>query len=139
MKKCIDLKKIAIVLATMLLLVTGFSMNAKAESLPTPRWTYIADIGGGIIGSSPANVGGNVTLHGTSNKAAMTATLQKYNGGWENVTSWYAEGYGTVEASGSYTMTRGTYRIRLYVAVYSPSGKLLESTTVYTGEQSFRN
>ena len=139
MKKCIDLKKIAFALVVMLLLITGFSLNAKAESLPTPRWTYIANIGGGIIGESPANVGGDVTLRGTSNKAAVTATLQKYNGGWENVTSWYAEGYGTVEASGDYTMTRGTYRVRLYVAVYSPGGTLLESTTVYTGEQSFRN
>ena len=139
MKKSINLKKIAIFLVAMLLLVTTFSLNAKAENLPTPRWTYIANIGGGIIGEAPATAGGNVTLHGTTNKATMTATLQKYNSGWSNVTSWYGEGYGSAEAVGSYTMTRGTYRVRLYVAVYSPGGTLLESTTVYTGEQSFRN
>lgn len=80
-------------------------------------------------------VGGDVVLLDGDNIAEIEATVQRYNNGWLNTSyKWSDRGSGDAEVVEYIYLNTGTYRMRLVIKVYSPSGVLLEETTLYTDE-----
>ena len=117
----------------------AFASNEWQFDFKLPKWTYIAYIGGGVSASTDSSgrhkVGGEVIVHGGDNIAEIEATVQRYNRGWLNTSyKWSDSGSGDAEVVEYIYLNTGTYRMRLVVKVYSPSGALLEETTLYTGE-----
>ena len=69
------------------------------------------------------------------NVAELEATVQRYNGGWYNTSyKWSSSSNGGAGVEEYIYLNTGTYRMRLVIKAYSPSGTLLEETTLYTGE-----
>lgn len=104
-----------------------------------PKWTHIVYVGGGVYqmtdSSGRHKVGGEVILLDGDNTAKIEATVQHYNGGWYNTSyKWSDSGKGDAEVVEYIYLNTGTYRMRLVIEVYSPSGVLLEEETLYTGE-----
>lgn len=115
------------------------SAFAEEHQAPTPRWSYIASIGGNIEKKIFSyEVSADVFLHDYKNKANITATLQSYHSGWSDINTWTGSGTGAAGCSGSKALGVGTYRVKISVSAYSPTGSFLESTTVYTDEYSVR-
>ena len=117
----------------------AFASDEWKTDFKLPKWTYIAYIGGGVSASTDSSgrhkVGGEVIVHGGDNIAEIEATVQRYNRGWLNTSyKWSDSGSGDAEVVEYIYLNTGTYRMRLVVKVYSPSGALLEETTLYTGE-----
>ena len=109
-----------------------------ANQLPLPKWTHITFVAGGVQ-DPDANgkylVGGEVVLYDLDNRIDLTATVQKYNSGWKDTSnSWSASDYGIASVAERVYLSDGLYRMKLVMKVYSPSGALLESTVLYTGE-----
>lgn len=131
--------KKTIVLVITLILALCLGLVAFADGAATPRWTYIGVIAGDISGSNPATAGATVSLYDSNKYADISVTLQKYSGGWVDQDTWDGSGYGSATASGSPTLSRGSYRLKISVTVrVSAGGTALESTTVYTDEKSIR-
>ena len=104
-----------------------------------PKWTHIVYVGGGVYQTTDSSgrhkVGGEVILLDGDNTAKIEATVQHYNGGWYNTSyKWSDSGKGDAEVVEYIYLNTGTYRMRLVIEVYSPSGVLLEEETLYTGE-----
>lgn len=116
-----------------------FASEGWQSNFKLPKWTYIIYVGGGVIKDTDSSgrhrVGGDVILRGDDNIAELEATVQRYNGGWYNTSyKWSASGAGGTGIGEDIYLNTGTYRMRLIIKVYSPSGALLEETTLYTGE-----
>jgi len=109
------------------------------ETLPSPRWAYISSISTGFQETSTSGryfVGADVVLSSSHNSAKITSTLQKYNSGWKDTSySWSGSGTAVAEATGYVTLSRGDYRIKIDVEVYSSSGEKLESITTYSNDK----
>lgn len=117
----------------------AFASDEWQTNFKLPKWTYILYVGGGVLETTDSlgrhKVGGDVIVRGGDNIAEIEATVQRYNNGWLNTSyKWSDSGSGDAEVVEYIYLNTGTYRMRLVVKVYSPSGALLEETTLYTGE-----
>lgn len=117
----------------------AFASDEWQTNFKLPKWTYIAYVGGGVLETTDSQgrhrVGGDVLVRGGDNVVELEATVQRYNGGWYNTSyKWSASGKGDAGVSEYIYLNTGTYRMRLVIKVYSPSGALLEEETLYTGE-----
>jgi len=138
----ISKKLIAFTLCALLLSTTTLSVFASDiwdENLPLPKWTYIFRVSGGVMdepdSSGRYTVGGDVFLRDLNNRVDFSATVQHYNGAWYNTSyKWSVSEYGAASITEPIYLSTGCYRMRLIVKVYSPSGVLLEETTLYTNE-----
>lgn len=143
MQSAISISKKLFTILLSVLLISTMSFSTFADEnfssiLPLPKWTYISLVAGGV---QPADsngkhkVGGDVILLDPSNRVELRATVQRYNGDWYNTSySWSNSGYGIASVTERIYLNTGTYRMRLIVKVYSPTGVLLEETTLYTDE-----
>ncbi|WP_270913878.1 hypothetical protein [Allofournierella sp. CML151] len=116
-----------------------FASDEWQTDFKLPKWTYIVYVGGGVLQTTDSKgrhrVGGDVLVSGGDNIVNLEATVQRYNGGWYNTSyKWSASGKGDAGVSEYVYLNTGTYRMRLVIEVYSPSGVLLEEETLYTGE-----
>lgn len=116
-----------------------FASEGWQNDFKLPKWTYILYVGGGVIKDTDSSgrhkVGGDVMLRDGDNIAEIEATVQRYNGGWYNTSyKWSSSGTGGASVVENIYLNTGTYRMRLVIKAYSPSGALLEETTLYTGE-----
>ena len=134
-------------LSLILLLFTSIMMISPSVSatnslwayqLPLPKWTYISYVAGGVQDPDSNGrylVGGEVVLYDPDNRIDLTATVQKYNAGWKDTDySWSSSDYGLGTVAKRVYLSEGRYRMKLAMKVYSPSGTLLESTVLHTGE-----
>lgn len=117
----------------------AFASDEWQTDFKLPKWTYIAYVGGGVAEITDSKgrhlVGGDVVLRDGDNTAEIEATVQRYNGGWHNTSyKWSDSGKGDAGVAEYIYLNTGTYRVRLVVKAYSPSGVLLEEETLYTGE-----
>ena len=117
----------------------AFASDDWQSNFKLPKWTYITYVGGGVLQETDSlgrhKAGGDVILRHYDNIAEIEATVQRYNGGWHNTSyKWSARGNSGAGVSEYIYLNTGTYRVRLVIKVYSPSGTLLEETTLYTGE-----
>lgn len=117
----------------------AFASDEWQTNFKLPKWTYIVYVGGGVLQSTDSlgrhKVGGDVVLLDGDNIAEIEATVQRYNNGWLNTSyKWSDRGSGDAEVVEYIYLNTGTYRMRLVIKVYSPSGVLLEETTLYTDE-----
>lgn len=115
------------------------SNDGWPNNFKLPKWTYIVYVGGGVVESTDSSgrhkVGGTVVLYRYENIAEIETTIQRYNGDWYNTSyKWSASGNGSAGVEEYVYLNTGTYRMRIVIKVYSPSGALLEETTLYTGE-----
>ena len=143
MTKKITLRGISVLIACILLFITistpVFASDEWQANFKLPKWTHIVYVGGGVLETTDSSgrhkVGGDVILYDYDNIAELEATVQRYNGGWYNTSyKWSAKGNSGVGIAEYIYLNTGTYRMRLVIKVYSPSGTLLEETTLYTGE-----
>ncbi len=116
-----------------------FASETWQSDFKLPKWTYIAYIGGGVSDNTDSSgrhrVGGDVILRDYNNIAELEATVQRYNGAWHNTSyKWSDRGDAGAGVAEYVYLNTGTYRMRLVIKVYSPSGALLEEVTLYTGE-----
>lgn len=116
-----------------------FASDGWQSDFKLPKWTYILYVGGGVFGTTDSSgrhkVGGEAFLRDYDNIVEIEATVQRYNGGWYNTSyKWSASGNGGAGVAEYVYLNTGTYRMRLVIKAYSPSGALLEETTLYTGE-----
>jgi len=130
---------IACVLLFSSISATAFASDEWQTDFKLPKWTYIAYVGGGVLETTDSKgrhkVGGDVIVRGGDNIVELEATVQHYNGGWYNTShKWSASGKGGASVAEYIYLNTGAYRMRLVIEVYSPSGALLEETTLYTGE-----
>lgn len=130
---------IACVLLFSSISATAFASDEWQTDFKLPKWTYIVYVGGGVVQDTDSKgrhkVGGSMVVRGGDNIAELEATVQRYNGGWYNTSyKWSDSGAGDAEVAEYVYLNTGTYRVRLVVKVYSPSGVLLEEETLYTGE-----
>lgn len=118
---------------------TVFASDGWQTDFPLPKWTYINIVGGGVLKETDSSgrhtVGGEVLLRDYKNRAEISATVQSFNGDWYNTSyKWSDSGYGGAGVSEAIYLSRGTYRMRLIIKVYSPTNVLLEEATLYTDE-----
>ena len=118
---------------------TVFASDSWKSDFKLPKWTYILYVGGGVLETTDSlgrhKVGGEAFLRDDDNIVEIEATVQRYNGGWYNTShKWSARGNAVAGVSEYIYLNTGTYRMRLVIKAYSPSGALLEETTLYTGE-----
>lgn len=143
MTKKITFRGISFLIA-FILLFSSISAPVFAEdewqtNFKLPKWTYILYVGGGVLQTTDSSgrhkVGGSVILRNYDNIATLEATVQRYNGDWYNTSyKWSSRDNGGAGVEEYIYLNTGTYRMRLVIKVYSPSGTLLEETTLYTGE-----
>ena len=130
---------IACVLLFSSISATAFASDEWQTDFKLPKWTYIIYVGGGVLTTTDSQgrhkVGGDMIVRGGDNIAEIEATVQRYNGGWYNTShKWSSSGKGGAEVVEYIYLNTGTYRMRLVVKVYSPSGAPLEESTLYTDE-----
>ena len=118
---------------------TVFASDEWQSNFKLPKWTYILYVGGGVLETTDSSgrhkVGGSVALRNYNNIVEIEATVQRYNGDWYNTSyKWSDKGNGAAEVVEYVYLNTGTYRMRLVIKAYSPSGALLEETTLYTDE-----
>lgn len=116
-----------------------FASDDWQSNFRLPKWTYIMYVGGGVLSDTDSSgrhkVGGDVVLFEYDNIAEIEATVQRYNGAWYNTSYKWSDRNNASAGVAEYVyLNTGTYRMRLVIKVYSPSGALLEETTLYTGE-----
>lgn len=103
-----------------------------------PKWTHITFVAGGVQDPDSNGrylVGGDVVLYDPDNRIDLTATVQKYNSGWKDTGySWSSSAYAVTGVAERVYLSKGRYRMKLAMKVYSPTGTLLEDTVLYTGE-----
>ncbi len=119
--------------------VPVFASDEWQTDFKLPKWTYLVYVGGGVLDTTDSKgrhkVGGDAISNDYDNIVEIEATVQRYNSGWYNTSYKWSDrdngGAGVVEYV---YLNTGTYRMRLVIKVYSPSGALLEDVTLYTGE-----
>ena len=143
MIKKISFRGMGVLLVCILMLTSISTPVLASEDWQTdfklPKWTYILYVGGGVLQTTDSSgrhkVGGSVILRDYNNVAELEATVQRYNGDWYNTShKWSSSGSSGAAVEEYIYLNRGTYRMRLVVKAYSPSGALLEETTLYTDE-----
>lgn len=118
---------------------TAFASDEWQSDFKLPKWTYILYVGGGVLETTDSSgrhkVGGTAALRDYDNIVEIEATVQRYNGAWYNTSyKWSARDNSAAEVVEYVYLNTGTYRMRLVIKAYSPSGVLLEEETLYTGE-----
>ncbi len=105
---------------------------------PLARWACTQSIIHGVsFSSGKANMVCSYQLYDSQNKVSFTSTLQKLSGSsWQNITTMSASGTFYADASKSVAVSSGIYRLQTVGKVYSPSGGLLETVTVYSSLKS---
>ena len=99
-----------------------------------PHWTHIRGIDGGVTDNVLTHtVAGSATAMDFSNTVSIIVTLQKFDSGWTDISHvWTSSGVGGASVSNDLWVGVGTYRVKIYVKILSPSGTILETETVYT-------
>lgn len=131
-------KLVSLVLCLVLVLGLGLTAYADYEEIiyPKPKWSYVSSAAGGIDNGS---LGASIVLYNSNHYVTITATMQKYSGGWQdtNVTA-SGEGYKIADASTPVNPSSGLYRAKIVFRVYTTKGgAYLEGDTLYTGEYRF--
>ena len=135
------MKKFACILAAFCLIFSSASALSTADAVSSidtmPRYAYISMIGSNLSINSVGNASctANVELY-PGYKADVTMTLLKQSGesSWTSVKSWtgYASGVLGVDLNESYWVSRGSYIVKVVVAVKNSSGKTIETQTEYS-------
>ena len=138
------MKRIFCVVFVLLLAVfTPSTLTVHAETstvrqgVVSPLFANIAFLGPGlsINSSGRASCLGIASLYDESQTVQLTVSLQKQSGtSWSTVQSWTASGSGLsgVEIARDYYVVHGTYRVCNTAKVYSATGTLLETASVYS-------
>lgn len=130
-------KVLSILLCVVLLVTLGCTALAASDEIQ-PRWTHIRGIGGGVTDNVLTHtVAGSATAMDFSNTVSIIVTLQKFNSGWTDTSYvWTSSGVGGAGVNNDLLLGTGTYRVKIYVKILSPSGTVLETETVYTTAHS---
>ncbi len=135
-------KRLSLILACILMLslaaLPAYAADKGTNNPPIiqPRYTYLANAWAGLnpTGGGWYNVtGGAGSTYGTMN-IKVTVSIQKLGYyGWENLDTWYGEGYYSASAGGSrYICTSGTYRTKMYAEIYKEDGTLGETEIAFS-------
>lgn len=131
MTKCVVSRAIA------LLCILSLSLGASATTRSIgPQWlaTNYVIHGVSISDTGWAEVGVEFVTYDTTNRVDLTVTLQKAVGAlWKTDKTWTTSGTGgCVELDKGKQVTPGSYRVMTVGKVYSASGSLIETVTVYS-------
>ncbi|NLH02305.1 MAG: hypothetical protein GX488_10540 [Clostridiales bacterium] len=112
-----------------------------AESVMSPKFTYIWSMSAGldISSSGKARCSGSVDASSNSYTAELTVSLQKYtSSGWTTIKSWNGSGSGQgLIVENYYYVSNGTYRVCSMAKIYNSAGKLLETQSFYSAEETY--
>lgn len=115
--------------------------NYTIESVMSPKFTYIWQMsaGLGIDTSGKALCAGSVDVASMSYSAELTVTLEREkDGSWSTVKSWTGTGVGPgLIIERDYYVVEGTYRVKTTAEVYSSTGTLLETESIYSAEKTY--
>lgn len=85
---------------------------------------------------SQGNATGSVSSYSwySTDKLYVTATLQKHNGSdfYNYSSAWTGNGTGAAFCSGTTSVSRGTYRVAVSIAIYDSNGKYIEIIPGYS-------
>lgn len=142
MKKPISIC-LAILILT-LLTVPAYAVDAgnyTSESVMSPQFTYIWQMsaGLGINSSGKAHTSGSVDVASMTYSAELTVELQKNaNNSWSTIKTWTGNSVGPgLIVEGDYYVVQGTYRVKTTAQVYSSTGTLLETQSIYSAEKTY--
>lgn len=126
----------ACVLTISLLAIPGFAASEDTYEPPIIKeeYTYLANAWAGLTPTGRGwydVTGGAGSTYATMN-IKVTVTLQKMAlGGWQNIATWAGSGSFSASAGGSrYIASSGTYRTKMYAAIYNEDGTFGEDVTV---------
>lgn len=85
---------------------------------------------------------GNLTCNGTTKvnsgySAGVTVELQKYTTSWGTIKTWSASGGTKASVSEPYSVSRGSYRLKVTHKAYNSSGSLAESFVKYSNTVTY--
>jgi len=138
MKKfvCMGILVLMTVFSTVPAYAADGTKTAGTQGVITPQFTYISVLTPGLSINSLgiATSAGLASAYNSSHTTILTVELQKANGGWSTIKSWSASSTGTslAEIDEDYYVVRGTYRVCATAKVYTASGTLLESQSLYS-------
>lgn len=123
-------------------IVDGENASTQAGGGVRPLYTYISALGSTLlIDSSGLSTSiGEATLYNGTNTVTLTVQLQKFNGvGWTTLKTWSGTGAGIAGAyvEEDYYVARGIYRVYSKAQVYSNTGQLLETQSVYSPSRTY--
>lgn len=141
MNKKNTLKKSAILCFCMIITVFGSSVISYAADMDTPIWEepaepmeYISSYGGNlsINSSGVATVTGYIRGKSGVSDAYVKVTLQKQvSGTWSNLKAWDDQGGRNAAVEETYTVTGGTYRVKIYCSAGA------EAKTFYSAAKTY--
>lgn len=86
------------------------------------------------ISGGSASTGVSYYTWNRTDKVYLTTTLEKMSGTTATaIQSWTGSGTGSAFTSGSYSVSSGSYRLKITGTVYDQNGKYIETVTVYSG------
>ena len=147
MKRILRLKLIPILLVFMILLALPMSAGAKVWESHQAAITNSSSVGIATywdatsqifhdltIGGGSASTGVSYYTWNRTDKVYLTTTLEKMSGTTATaIKSWTGSGTGSAFTSGSYSVSSGSYRLKVTGTVYDHNGKHIETVTVYSG------
>ena len=149
MKRRIRKKLIPILLAAVMLMALPLTASAntsweKRTPVETthlsigPQWEAASQIFYDLsISGGTATGSATFFTRRSTDTIYLTITLEKLNGSSTTyVKSWYGSGTGVASASGSQSVSSGSYWLKVTGTVYDQNGKYIETVTVYSSIRS---
>ena len=129
---------------SMLITVPIFAADASSyttEDMISPKFTHIWSISAGldISPTGKARCSGSVDASSITGTPNLTISLQKSSGsGWKTIKSWTDSGPGQgLIIEKYYYVGYGTYRVCSTAKIYDSAGKLLETQSFYSAEETY--
>lgn len=123
------------------LVVMGAAFPAFAsDSQIQPRWTALGTFQCGMSNKSGlfsnANAYSTASTKSADDKINMTLTIQVWSGGAyvDTDKSWSSSGTGATSVDKNMSLSKGNYRAKSVVDVYSSSGAYIETITRYSND-----
>ena len=135
------MKRIIVLMLTLVLALMPFATSYAEESDAASKELYsvkYVDLTrlSAVLGISEktASCSGTAKTMVSTDTIKMTMYLQKQTStGWSSVASWSTQGKRLVTLDKSKSgLSAGTYRVRLYIAVYDSNGTFVESANAYS-------
>jgi hypothetical protein len=132
-------------LLAMCLATPAFAMeaaNLSSTGIITPQFTNMSLLSAGLSISSAgkATCTADVTPSSNSYSSTLTVALQSYsNGYWTSIKYWTGSGsgFGGAVVQGYYYVNSGTYRVCSTANIYSSTGTLLETESMYSATKTY--
>ena len=135
------MKRIIVLMLALVLALTSFAMSHAEESnvalkeLHGIKYVDLTILSAALeISGNTASCSGTAKTMVSTDTIKMTMYLQKQvSTGWSTAASWSKQGKKLVTLDKSKSgLSAGTYRVRLYIAVYDSNGTFVESANAYS-------